>query len=104
MEGIGSCPYQEAKMMTLEEFRKIEDIYPNAVEWILEGLGYAGDEEEISALMFAAALQKEASFQDGCVERKESHESYPSRLRRIACELARGAIAAMEAVPLPHAP
>jgi hypothetical protein len=28
-------------MMTLEEFRKIEDIYPNAVEWILEGWGYA---------------------------------------------------------------
>ncbi len=84
--------------MTLKEFREQnDDLYPAAVEWILDGWGYSGDEEDITPLMFAAALEKEANFQDGYVARGESTDaSFPKRLRQLACELATTAIADMK--------
>jgi hypothetical protein len=86
--------------MTLKEFREQnDDLYPAAVEWILDGWGYSGDEEDITPLMFAAALEKEANSQDGYVARGESDASFPKRLRQLACELATTAIADMERKP-----
>lgn len=51
-------------------------------EWITEG--WRADNDSITPPMYAAALLNEASTQDKCVERKESHPSYPRALRHLA--------------------
>ena len=77
--------------MNLQQFQaENPDLWPNVEEWIREGWGVT-DSVDITALMVAAALQKEADFQDGCVERGESAASYPIRLRHLAGQLARTA-------------
>jgi hypothetical protein len=63
------------------------DLWSAVQEWIREGWG-VNDDVEISPLMVAAALEKEAITQDACVAAGESDPSYPVRLRRLAGQLA----------------
>ena len=60
-----------------------------------EGWGVS-DEMEISALMVAAALEKEARTQDECVKSGESAAEYPKRLRRWPFRWRRAAFAAYD--------
>ena len=72
--------------MTLEHLEKQNtDLFSAAREWITEGWGFEGD---ITPLMIAAALEKEALTQDECVKAGESDASFPVRLRRLAADIA----------------
>lgn len=78
--------------MHLEQFAaKNPDLWAAVQEWIREGWGVS-DDMEISALMVAAALEKEARTQDECVKSGESAAEYPKRLRLLAVSLAAGGI------------
>ena len=68
------------------------NLWPAVQEWIRDGWG-VDDSVEITPLMVAAALEKEANFQDGCVAAGDSNASYPIRLRQLAGQLAGTAIA-----------
>lgn len=60
------------------------DLFASAREWIQEGWGYNGD---ISPLMIAAALEKEALTQDKCVVDGDNAVSFPRRLRHLAAAI-----------------
>ena len=76
-------------MTPMERLRKEnEDLFEVSVEWILDGWEYSGEREDISPLMIAAALEKEAITQDQCVKEGVSHPSFPVRLRRVAALIA----------------
>jgi hypothetical protein len=85
--------------MTLNQFRNDEpDLWAAAQEWIGDGWGVCHD-VEISALMVAAALEKEALTQDHCVTKGDSDPSFPKRLRQLAIQLALGSVNEMERLP-----
>ena len=88
--------------MDLKTFQQENpDLWPAVQEWIGDGWGVHED-IEITPLMVAAALEKEAITQDACVAAGESDPSYPVRLRRLAGQLAR--TASMCLAPLPPEP
>ena len=77
--------------MDLKTFQQENaELWSAVQEWIRDGWG-VGDEIEISPLMVAAALEKEAVTQDSCVAARDSDASYPIRLRQLASQLARTA-------------
>ncbi len=65
-----------------------EDLFECARDVILNGWEYAGEKNDISPLMVAAALEKEAKTQDECVREGVSAASFPVRLRRVAALIA----------------
>lgn len=86
--------------MDLKTFQQENaELWSAVQEWIRDGWG-VGDEIEISPLMVAAALEKEAVTQDSCVAARDSDASYPIRLRQLASQLARTASIELGGRPL----
>ena len=82
--------------MNLQQFQQEHpDLWPAVQEWIRGGWG-VNDDVEITALMVAAALEKEAITQDTCVAAGDSDASYPIRLRQLAGQLAKAASVRLE--------
>lgn len=71
--------------MTLKEFKKKEKaLWQNVQEWIREGWQ---TDINITPLLAAEALLREASTQDQCIVINESDRAYPTHLRKLAMDL-----------------
>ena len=64
-----------------------QDLFALACDVILDGWDFSGERADITPVMIAAALEKEAIPQDACVAEGTSAKSYPPRLRRLAADI-----------------
>ena len=64
-----------------------QDLFALARDVILDGWDFSGERADITPVMIAAALEKEALTQDACVAEGTSDKSFPLLLRRLAAEI-----------------